>query len=211
VVAQLSKYMQPKYLMAFGMLVVALSMWHATSLSPDASFDYFAWLRIFQTIGLPFLFIPITTASYASVEPNETGQASALINVARYVGGSIGVAMATTLLIRREQFHQLRLTEHLYQSSLLFQQALQRAASDLVTRGTSVADAQHQAVGVIEQLVQRQASLISYMDVFYAFAVLAFAMVFLVLMLVRPIELRGQAALDQPSLDGRSAVPASSH
>jgi DHA2 family multidrug resistance protein len=211
VVAQLSKYMQPKYLMAFGMFVVALSMWHATSLSPDASFDYFAWLRIFQTIGLPFLFIPITTASYASVEPNETGQASALINVARYVGGSIGVAMATTLLIRREQFHQLRLTEHLYQSSLLFQQALQRAASDLVTRGTSVADAQHQAVGVIEQLVQRQASLISYMDVFYAFAVLAFAMVFLVLMLVRPIELRGQAALDQPSLDGRSAVPASSH
>jgi DHA2 family multidrug resistance protein len=186
-------------LMAFGMLVVALSMWHATSLSPDASFDYFAWLRIFQTIGLPFLFIPITTASYASVEPNETGQASALINVARYVGGSIGVAMATTLLIRREQFHQLRLTEHLYQSSLLFQQALQRAASDLVARGISVADAQHQAVGVIEQLVQRQASLISYMDVFYAFAVLAFAMVFLVLMLVRPIELRGQAALDQPS------------
>jgi len=211
VVAQLSKYIQPKYLMAFGMLVVALSMWHATSLSPDASFDYFAWLRIFQTIGLPFLFIPITTASYASVEPDETGQASALINVARYVGGSIGVAAATTLLIRREQFHQLRLTEHLYQSSLLFQHALQRATSDLITRGASVADAQHQAVGVIEQLVQRQASLISYMDVFYAFAVLAFAMVFLVLMLVRPIELRGQAALDQPSLDGRSAVPASRH
>ena len=209
--AQASNLVQPKYLMAFGMSVVALAMWHATSLTSNATFDYFVWSRIFQTVGLPFLFIPITSASYATVAPEQTNQASALINVARYLGGSIGVAMATTLLIRREQFHQLRLTEHLYQSSLLFQQALQRTASDLVPRGTSVADAQHQAVGVIEQLVQRQASLISYMDVFYVFAVLAFAMVFLVLMLVRPIELRGQAALDQPSLDRRSRFPASSH
>ncbi len=191
VVAQLSKYMQPKYLMAFGMGIVALSMWHATSLASDATFDYFVWVRIFQTIGLPFLFIPITSASYASVTPDKTSQASALINVARYIGGSIGVAMATTLLVRREQFHQFRLTEHLYQSSLLFQQALQRAASDLVARGTSMADAQHQAIGIIEQLVQRQASLISYMDVFYAFAVATFAMIFVILLLVRPIELRG--------------------
>ncbi len=195
--AQASNLVQPKYLMAFGMSVVALAMWHATSLTSNVTFDYFVWSRIFQTVGLPFLFIPITSASYATVAPEQTNQASALINVARYLGGSIGVAMATTLLIRREQFHQLRLTEHLYQSSLLFQQALQRTASDLVPRGTSVADAQHQAVGVIEQLVQRQANLISYMDVFYVFAVLAFAMVFLVMMLVRPIELRGQAALDQ--------------
>jgi DHA2 family multidrug resistance protein len=189
VVAQLSKYVQPKYLMAFGMLIVALSMWHATSLSPNATFGYFVWLRLFQTIGLPFLFVPIISASYANVAPNKTNQASALINVARYIGGSIGVAMATTLLVRREQFHQFRLTEHLYQSSLLFQQALRRATSELVGKGTSMADAQHQAVGVIEQLVQRQASLISYMDVFYAFAVLSFAMIFVALFLVRRIDL----------------------
>jgi DHA2 family multidrug resistance protein len=115
--------------------------------------------------------------------------------------------MATTLLVRREQFHQFRLTEHLYQSSLLFQQALQRAASDLVARGTSMADAQHQAIGIIEQLVQHQASLISYMDVFYAFAVATFAMIFVILLLVRPIELRGHTGSTRTTplgLDGLS-------
>jgi DHA2 family multidrug resistance protein len=191
VVAQLSKFVQPKYLMAFGMSIVALAMWHSTSLTSDATFDYFVWIRIGQTIGLPFLFVPIISASYATVAPDETNQASALINVARYLGGSIGVSLATTLLARREQFHQFRLTEHLYQSSLLLQQALKEAARELVARGASLIDAQHQAFGVIEQELQRQASLISYMDVFYVFAVVSFAMIFVALLLVQRIDLRG--------------------
>jgi DHA2 family multidrug resistance protein len=188
VAAQAANHIQPRYLMAFGMLLVALAMWHSTSLPPDASFGYFVWVRIYQTIGLPFLFIPITIASYADLPPNRTNQASALINVARYLGGSIGVSMANTLLQRREQFHQLRLTENLSQSSLEYQQALQGAAHDLVTRGTPNADAQHQAIGVIEQLVQQQGSLLSYIDVFFTFAVIALGMA-IVALLVRNVGL----------------------
>jgi DHA2 family multidrug resistance protein len=189
VVARLSDYVQPKYLIALGMLVVAMSMWGSTSLTPYVGFSYFVWMRITQTVGLPFLFIPITSASYADVPPDKTNQASALINVARYLGGSIGISMATTLLARREQFHQLRLTEHLYQSSLPYQEALRRGAADLVAKGTAVADARHQAIGLIEQMVHAQASLLSYIDVFFAFAVVAFCMVFVALLLLRPIPL----------------------
>jgi len=192
IAAVASNHIQPRYLMAFGMFIVALAMWHSTSLTPDASFKYFMWVRIYQTIGLPFLFIPITAASYADVPANKTNQASALINVARYAGGSIGVSMANTLLERREQFHQLRLTEDLYQSSIQYQQALHATAQDLVARGTSYVDAQHQALGVIEQLVQQQASLLSYMDVFRAFAVVSFCMVFVALLFVRKITLGGK-------------------
>jgi DHA2 family multidrug resistance protein len=146
-------------------------------------------MRITQTVGLPFLFIPITSASYADVPPDKTNQASALINVARYLGGSIGISMATTLLARREQFHQLRLTEHLYQSSLPYQEALRQGAADLVAKGSGIADARHQAIGLIEQMVHAQASLLSYIDVFFAFAVTAFCMVFVALLLLRPIPL----------------------
>ena len=56
-------------------------MWHMTALAPNADFSFFAWARIYQTIGLPFLFIPISTASYAGLAPEQTNQASALINV----------------------------------------------------------------------------------------------------------------------------------
>ena len=51
--------MQPKYMMAIGFAIIALAMWYSTSLTPDASFGYFATMRVFQTIGMPFLFIPI--------------------------------------------------------------------------------------------------------------------------------------------------------
>jgi len=201
VVAFVSSYVQPKYLMAFGMGIIALSMWHTTSLSPDVNFNFFVWARILQTIGLPFLFVPITSASYSDVPADKTGQASALINVARYLGGSIGVSMATTLLARRDQVHQLRLTEHLYQSSLPYQEALIRGADALVAKGTAPADAQHQAMGVIEQLVRQQASLLSYIDVFFAFAVVAAVMIVAALVLIRRID------LEADSLHQHAAAP----
>jgi EmrB/QacA subfamily drug resistance transporter len=189
VVGQLSQHVQPKYMMAFGMGLVALSMWHSTSLDPDASFNYFSWMRVFQTIGLPFIFVPITSVSYADVPADRTGQASALINVARNLGGSIGGSLATTMLARREQFHQFRLTEHLYQSSVPLQNAIRQGSEELIARGTPPPDAQHQAIGVIEQMLQQQAGLISYMDVYFVFAILACIMIFAALLLLRRVKL----------------------
>ena len=66
---------------------------YSTTLTPDASFDYFAWVRLYQTVGLPFLFIPINTVAYDGLPPDKTNQASALMNVARNLGGSIGISL----------------------------------------------------------------------------------------------------------------------
>ena len=58
IAGQVTGRFQPKYLMVLGLTGIALSMWYSTSLTPDASFDYFGWVRVYQMIGLPFLFIP---------------------------------------------------------------------------------------------------------------------------------------------------------
>ena len=178
---------QPKYLMATAMCILALAMWHSTAIGPGASFSFFATMRVFQVVALPFLFIPITAAAYAGLPPNKTNQASALINVARNLGGSIGVSLAGALLIQREQFHQSRLTEHLYPSSPIYSQALRNAAAHFVAQGASAPDAQRQAIGQIGQLVQKQSALLAYMDVFFVFAIFAALMVPLTLML-KPVE-----------------------
>lgn len=177
---------QPKYLIAAGLLVVAVGIWHMTSVSPDSDFSYFAWARIYQTIGLPFLFIPITTASYAGLPPNKTNEASALINVARNLGGSIGVSLTTTLLAQRAQFHHARLVEHVVPTSPQYQETLRAAKAYFASAGTSAADPQQQAIGWVGQLVQNQSQLLSYIDVFWALAVVAALMVPLALLL-RPI------------------------
>src|SRR5262249_15060672 len=149
------------------------AMWHLTSLPPDASFDFFSWARAYQMIGMPFLFVPITTASYGDLPPDKTNQASALINVARNLGGSIGVSIAITVLAQRAQFHQSRLVEHLVPSSPLYQDALRQAAARFAAEGASAADPQRQAYAWLAQQVQAQASLLSYIDVFWGFAVVA--------------------------------------
>jgi DHA2 family multidrug resistance protein len=161
---------QPKYLMAFAMAVVAASMWHSTSISPDANFGFFAWLRIFQMVALPFLFVPISTISYSDVPPDKTNEASSLINVARNLGGSIGVSAANSILAERTQFHQSRLVEHFYPSSPYFQQALQRA-TEFFGQHLSATDAQKRAFASLGQQVQQQATLLAYIDVFWVFAI----------------------------------------
>jgi len=184
IAGQATNLLQPKYLMAFGFLVLALAMWHLTSLPPDASFSFFSWARAYQMIGIPFLFVPITTASYSDLPPEKTNQASALINVARNLGGSIGISMAITVLAQRTQFHQSRLVEHLFPSSLPYQEALQQATARFVAAGASAADAQRQAYAWLMQQVQAQASLLSYIDVFCGFAVIAALLVPVALLLL---------------------------
>ena len=98
IAGQVTGLMQPKYWIALGLGAIALAMWYSTSLTPDASFGYFAMVRVFQMIGLPFLFIPINTIAYDGLPQDKTNEGSALINVARNLGGSIGVSLANTEL-----------------------------------------------------------------------------------------------------------------
>jgi DHA2 family multidrug resistance protein len=195
IVGRLSGFIQPKLLIAAGMLMMAVAMWHMTSLSPDASFGFFAEARIYQVIGLPFLFIPITSVSYSDVPPDKTNQASGLINVARNLGGSVGVSMATAILTQRAQFHQARLTEHLVPSSPPYQNALHNFTNYFASQGFSPPDAMQRAYGMVGQLVQQQSMLMSYMDVFFTLAIVAALMSPLALILLRRVRLGAAPAV----------------
>ena len=94
-----------------------------TRLYLGVTFQTLMWLPLLQSASLPFLFLPINQMAFRDVPPDKTNNASALINLARNFGGSIGIAFASTLLTRRAQFHQSRIVEHL--------QALNPAYPDL--------------------------------------------------------------------------------
>ncbi|HEX3709356.1 MAG TPA: DHA2 family efflux MFS transporter permease subunit [Pseudolabrys sp.] len=188
-----SGFIQPKYLIAFGMAMIALAMWHMTSLSPEASFSFFAWARVFQMTGLPFLFIPINTAAYAGLPPAKTNQASALVNVARNLGGSFGISLANTEIAQRTQFHHLRLVEHVYPSSPAYHQVT-RAVSGYFTAHGAGASAKTLALGWIGQVVQTQSALLAYIDVFWSASIFAALMVPLALLLLKPVDMHAAPA-----------------
>jgi DHA2 family multidrug resistance protein len=182
VAGQLSSRVQPRTMMALGMATVAAAMWWTTSIDTDTSFGWFAWMRVFQVVALPFLFVPINTVAYSGLKPEDTGQASSLINVARNLGGSIGISMASTLLARREQFHQSRLVEHIIPSSPNFQHWSAQITQYFVQQGSG-AQAKARALGWIGQTIGSQATLLSYVDVSWAAALFAALMVPLTLSL----------------------------
>jgi DHA2 family multidrug resistance protein len=192
VAGKLSSYVAPKNLICFGLAIIALAMWHSTSLAPGADFSFFFWARVYQTIGLPFLFIPITSAAYVGLPPDKTSEASALINVARNLGGSIGISIAGANLANSAQVHQNYLTAHLVPSSPAYQQTLQSATAQLSTM-LPQPEAQKGAFALVEQMVQYQATLLSYIDVFAGLALIAAALIPVAFLLLRP---------------GREAVPA---
>lgn len=185
VVGQLSDRVQPKYLIIAGALIVALSMADLTRVYADVGFWFLARSRMLLGLGLPLIFLPIMAASYDGIPPEKTDQASALINMARNTGGSIGISLVSNVLTRREQFHQSRLIEHAIPSGIQYQDTLQQAVNYFVAHGSALARAQDQATAWIGQQVQSQASFLAYVDAFWLLMVISLAAVPLALSLRR--------------------------
>lgn len=194
---QVSRFDQPRCIMAGALIVMSVSMYHFTALSPDADFAWFAWARSFQVAALPFLFLTITSFSYVGLPPGKSGQASALINVARNLGGSIGVSASQTLLARREQFHQSRLTENFSPTSIPYAQTLKLAAQNFAQHGAGAANAQHQAQAWIGETLANQAAYLSYIDVFAVLALFALLLTPAAFLLQR-VDLRARRSAEAP-------------
>jgi DHA2 family multidrug resistance protein len=156
-----------RFFLVPALVVSALALWHLSTLNAEISFWDAAVARLFQAIALPFLFVPINTAAYIGLKPEQTNQASALLNVSRNIGGSLGISWAQTLLAHREQFHQARLVEQLSPLNPDFNSTISQLGSSL---GTSV-DAQTSGLGVLFQQVQQQAETLAFLDVFRALAI----------------------------------------
>jgi DHA2 family multidrug resistance protein len=169
-------------------------MYGLTSLYGDLDFWYFAWSRIYIGIGLPLLFIPIMTAAYDGLPPDKTDQAAALTNVARNVGGSIGIALAQNVLAHRSQFHQSRLVESVIPSSVQYHEALNQVTNYFVAQGSSLIQAQQQAFAWIAEQVNIQATLMAYIDVFWTLMLISAASV-PVAFILRSVKLGGAARM----------------
>jgi DHA2 family multidrug resistance protein len=192
VTGRLTGRVQPKYLIIAGAALVALSMYDLTNVYGDLGFWFFARSRMLLGVGLPLIFLSITSASYGGISPDKTDQASALINAARNTGGSIGVSLVANVLARREQFHQSRLVEHVSPSSIQYQDTLQQVTSYFAAHGSSLAQAKQQAIAWIGQQVQMQSALLASMDVFWVLMLISLAAIPLALVL-RNVKLNAPA------------------
>ena len=194
VVGRISGKVQPKYMIIAGALITALSMYDLTNVYGDLGFLFMARSRMLLGVGLPLIFLTITAASYDGIPPDKTDQASALINAARNIGGSIAVSLVSNVLAHREQFHQSQLVEQVIPSNSAYQSTLQEVTSYFAAHGSSLAQSHQQAIDWIGQQVQSQASFLAYMDAFWVLTLISLGAVPLALAL-RRVKLGGPAAV----------------
>jgi DHA2 family multidrug resistance protein len=163
-----------RILVAYGFFSCSVALLVMLNLNLNVSYGYIALLRVFQASGIAFLFVPISTISFASVPPGKNNDASGLTNLARNIGGSVGTAFLVTVLARRVQYHQTRLGDHLTASSGRMQEEIRQTADYLHTKAGiaySAAQGRGMAQGSIFRQLILQANMLSYLDVILCFAI----------------------------------------
>src|SRR5439155_22777980 len=108
----LSRY-TPRWLLMFGLIVLSYSLFHMTKFNLQIDFRTVAEARVLQAVGMAFLFVPINTAAYAFLPRDKNNAASGLMNLARNIGGSVGISVVTTMLDRRAQIHLSNMARNL--------------------------------------------------------------------------------------------------
>ncbi len=173
----------PKAILAFGIIVAAYSTYLMSQFNLLADFNTIIWPRVVLGVGMGFLFIPLTTLTMSAIRKEDMGNASAIYNLLRNLGGSFGVAFVTTMLARRAQLHQVNLVEHLTPFDTSYQLTLSRAEQFLQHMGFDASTAQQGSLSVIHGQLLRQASMLSFNDVFYLISITMICVLPLVLLM----------------------------
>ena len=163
----LQRGVKQQYLVSLGMLLFFVySFWGYQILTPDTSKDNFFWMLIMRGLGLGLLFIPITTLSLGTLRGKQIGQGAAFTGMMRQLGGSFGIAMITTFMARRNELYRSNLVSKLNTDNVYVQNRVSSMQHNFMSKGASPDIALKQAYSALEGMIYKQASVLSYMDVF---------------------------------------------
>ncbi|HEY7337853.1 MAG TPA: DHA2 family efflux MFS transporter permease subunit [Bryobacteraceae bacterium] len=175
----LSSRVDARLLIAGGLLIVSGALFRMSHLELNIDYTTLMLWRVYQSVGMAFVFVPVNIIAYTGMPPEASNQVSAMVNLMRNVGGSVGISAVTTLLARRQQIHQV----YLARSTFQYNPRLQQLAAEITTRAgrrLSPADAVRQAYGRIYQILQAQALALAYVDVFRILGIVVLLAVILV-------------------------------
>src|SRR5436190_1670585 len=191
-----------RLMLGFGCLLNAVSLYMMTSLTTGMDYWALALPRFIQGFAVGFVFVPLSTLTLATIRREKLVNATAVYGMSRNVGGSVGIAVVTTLLAQRSQIHQTTLASHITAWDWETRLRLTRWARHFVAQGSDTFTADRQAVAMLYRETVSQAQLLAYADDFWLLAMM-FAAVPVVLPFMRRIRLEpttpATARADEPA------------
>jgi DHA2 family multidrug resistance protein len=177
----------PRLMMAFGFAITSSALYYmATHLFLGIDFRTAFLMRVMQTSGLAFIFLPSNTLAYVGVPREQNNQVSGMNAFVRNIGGSIGIALLTTMLTRFSQQNQSTLVAHAYEGNPAFDNLLGGIAQSLRAAGLDATSATQQAYIRVMGLVQGQATAMAYVQVITMMALVVACLIPLPVIMRRP-------------------------
>ena len=169
-----------------GLLIGAFAMFMMQRLNLQASYGDYVWPRIVLGIGLAMIFVPLTTVTLSTIARQEMGNATGMFNLLRNIGGSVGIAVAATLLGRFGQFYQTSLAAHVNPYNPVWQTRYEGLKQSLIVKGIAVAQADQTALSMMYGMVRRQAGALAFNRIFFIVGIAFLSIIPLLLLLKRP-------------------------
>jgi DHA2 family multidrug resistance protein len=166
-VPKLMQRVDARYLAAIGFTLFAISCFMNSHMTHETGIDELRWSQLVRACGQPLMIVPLTSITTGGIEPEQAGSASGLFNMIRNLGGSIGIAILSTLLSWREQFHSNRIGENVSLFDPVTQQRIDQLTQAFISRGSNPTLAHDQAIAAIDNLVRREAFIMAFNDAFY--------------------------------------------
>ncbi len=187
----LNRGFDARILMTIGVLLIAAGNYWMASMNLSISPWQVVWPRVVIIIGLGLLFAPLNVAAFATIPIAIRGAAVGLLALLRNEGGSVGTSVAQTILERREQFHTLRLNENLDPLNPAVTSILDQGQKLFMTQTGDPVAARMMAYQLMANMRDRQATALSYFDIFWVASVLAISLLALIALMKRASAPKG--------------------
>jgi MFS transporter, DHA2 family, multidrug resistance protein len=172
-VGVLVNYIDARILLGCGFAIFGYSSILLSHINFSISFGSVAWPNFMNGFAGGFVFVPLTTMSMGLLRKAEIGNAAGIYNLMRNIGGSVGIALVTTFLVRGTQVHQNYLGADISAGNPIATTMMHNLETKFTAEGASLANAHHQAMGFLYQSIQHQSSLLAYADNFSLLGYLA--------------------------------------
>jgi DHA2 family multidrug resistance protein len=159
--------MDQRLMLLGGCIGQSIALWMMTHVTPTMDFWSLALPRFVQGFSQGFIFVPLQALALATVTTERLGNATAAYNMLRNIGGSMGVALATTVLARRSQYHQVALSGHVNIWNPAMDERLREWTAHFVARGTDTFTAGRRAMSMLYREAVTQAHILAYADAFW--------------------------------------------
>jgi DHA2 family multidrug resistance protein len=178
----LSKNVPPKFMIASAFSITAFFVyWSSTIFTTNTGTDAMFWPLMVRGLGMAFLFVPLSALTLSGLTGKDVGQASGFTNMVRQIGGSVSVAVIGVLNETLSVSHRAAILEHVTPDNVLLNEQLNGLKAGMMSATSDANHASQQALAFIDYTINKQAAILSYIDIFHymtIFILMAIPLVF---------------------------------